>query len=234
MTPFPQHKLYWAAFSLLEMLLTISLIAILAILGFSSVRFVLEKSAQTKCLQNLRQLGMACLSYTADNGGFLPRGDIPRKPEEGGGDYLHWPYVISPWLGVDFDTVSKAANYAAFRRSPFCCPAEKEHGAYNYAMNRQLNERLYGNAAYIRLAQVVSPSRWVLISDGYSDRTIFTDTRDKMLNMTRMTRRHDGVPNFLYADGHVAPYHGEIYGIADSEGKNNPAIRTLWEYQYQP
>lgn len=225
------NRLNRKAFSLLEILVVLVVVGVLIFLGFFAMKSVRESSNQAKCLQNLKQLGVAFLSYAVDHDGFLPRGDIPRSGG-GGGEFTHWTYVVDSYLDVDFEQVAK--DRMAFRKTPFSCPAEEGTSVYNYAQNRQLNERLYGDAARIKVMDVVAPSRWVMISDGYYDRTIFTDTRAKMLSMTRITRRHDGAPNFLYADGHAAPYHGEIYGIADAEGRNDPEIRALWEYQYRP
>lgn len=225
------NRLNRKAFSLLEILVVLVVVGVLIFLGFFAMKSVRESSNQAKCLQNLKQLGVAFLSYAADHDGFLPRGDIPRSGG-GGGEHTHWPYVVDSYLDVDFEQVVK--DRMAFLKTPFSCPAEEGTSVYNYAQNRQLNERLYGDAARIKVMDVVAPSRWVMISDGYYDRTIFTDTRAKMLSMTRITRRHDGSPNFLYADGHASSYHGEIYGIADAEGRNDPEIRALWEYQYRP
>ena len=217
-----------SAMTLTELLLAIVVIALLITLAIPTLGKIRERSQLVGCLSHLKQLGSASLNYAVDHQGYLPRGD---QPQANGAGYIQWPYVLDGYFGVYY--LDLLANPTAFRASPFSCPEEKETFSYHYALNRQLNERLVGDKAYIRLSQVRNPSRYVLFSDAYFDRTIFSDLRDKMISMTRMTRRHGGFPNFVYADGHVASYRGPLYGVSDAEGRNNPDIRAMWEFDYQ-
>lgn len=59
------------AFSLVEMLVVISIIAILVALLLPSMRKAKLQASMIACQSNLRQLGMASLSYIADNQGFF-------------------------------------------------------------------------------------------------------------------------------------------------------------------
>ncbi len=215
--------------TLVELLVALALTVFLVALAFSLVGTVGRGAKEMGCVSNLRQLGVASLNYAVEHEGILPRADQIMAGTTN--HYIQWPYVIEPYLGVNY--LQLLADGERFRRSPFACPAEQEPApTYHYAMNRQLNERISGAASLIRLAQVRNPSRYVLFSDSYYDRTIFTDLRSKMITMTRMTRRHQGIPTFLYADGHAAPYRGPLYGVSDAEGKHDPEIRALWEYNY--
>ena len=61
-----------AGFTLVELLVSIGIIAILAALAVPVSQRVLHQSRSTHCLSNLRQLGGALNLYLADNSNFLP------------------------------------------------------------------------------------------------------------------------------------------------------------------
>lgn len=60
------------AFTLVELLVTIMIIVVLVGLAFTSLSRALETSRRTKCLSNLRQIGMALQSYANENDGRFP------------------------------------------------------------------------------------------------------------------------------------------------------------------
>jgi len=57
------------AFTLLELLVTISVIAILAVLLLDALGSAKEKAQATQCISNLHQLALANLAYAAEHGG---------------------------------------------------------------------------------------------------------------------------------------------------------------------
>ncbi len=60
------------AFTLLELLMTISLIALLAGLIFPALETLRKQVASTTCASNLRQIGLAVLQKVQDNGNIYP------------------------------------------------------------------------------------------------------------------------------------------------------------------
>ncbi len=60
------------AFTLIELLIVIAVIAIMAAILFPIFVRVREKGRQTACGSNLRQLGIAVTQYAQENDGFLP------------------------------------------------------------------------------------------------------------------------------------------------------------------
>ena len=67
-----QHRAASAAFTLMELLVVVVIIAILTSILLPGVRIVRDKAQGAKCGSNLRQVGMGFMSYAIDNEGYLP------------------------------------------------------------------------------------------------------------------------------------------------------------------
>ena len=65
-----QHRV--GAFSLVELLVVIGIIAILISLLIPAVALVQERAKQIQCMSNLRNMGMAAMLHVNDHNGYLP------------------------------------------------------------------------------------------------------------------------------------------------------------------
>lgn len=107
-------------FSLVELLVILSVTAVLAALVFPVFTVARERSRQSRCSANLRQIGSAFDLYTQDWDGFYPPLQIVvfRGSENPTADTLTWKGQILPYLGTN---------------GLFACPSTPWYGSRYYA-----------------------------------------------------------------------------------------------------
>lgn len=107
------------AFSLLELLIVITLIALLTSLPLLSIQVVRTTALSTKCVSSLSQIGLAALAWSQDHKGSV----LPQTSP----DYQLWFKAIEPYLQEDDGRVD--ANARSNRTIIHGCPAW-EHTVY--------------------------------------------------------------------------------------------------------
>lgn len=111
----------WKAclFTLVELLISIAIIAILCALLLPALNKAREAGKKASCASNVKQLSMTVLFYVNDNNDYLPLRDI-------------WYQFITDKLPYTDETVPKI----------FCCPAQQKptwnYQSFHYGFNENI------------------------------------------------------------------------------------------------
>lgn len=215
-----------SGFSLFELCVAMALVVVLALLSVSAVRSTRERSNAMKCVGNLRQWGALINLYTVDHQGFFPMNQTPR---ESGGKKLFFE-DLARYGEYRYPLGDTAANRELYRRTLLACPSEETLGKsipFCYALNIDLDFTVQGPVARVNQRTLTNAATYVLMSDSYKTSTFYSYKRERFEDYSNCHRRHGGIPNFLYADGHVAPFRQEMIGWGDVGG-NTEENRLRW------
>jgi prepilin-type N-terminal cleavage/methylation domain-containing protein/prepilin-type processing-associated H-X9-DG protein len=210
------------AFTLVELLVTIAIIAILAGLVLAALGKAKGRGNSMTCLNDLNQLGKAFMMYQGDFADTFPapgsRGVYGPQPED--------------WIWCDVTQSSISPFIAGFNPRVFTCPLDYEAlrlqslgvapgnpYRYSYSLTSYdlTNGTNPGMSTIItperkvypfRASSIVSPAQKIMLVD--EDRTTINDSRWVPVS-DLIASRHDGKGYITFADGHnqlVTPWFG--------------------------
>ena len=163
------------AFALWEVLLVLLVLAVLAALLFSNFFRRPPPARRSRCQSNLKQIGLGFLQYAQDAGEKFP----PATPA--------WGWAIQPYVkdwaifhcpAVNASSIEQTTDYFYNAR----LSRIKMEGIADFPFTIAAGEGLAEQAPNYSLPQLPAP--WV------------TDPNSP-------ASRHDGIANYLFADGHV-------------------------------
>lgn len=208
------------AFTLIELLAVIGVIAVLAALLFPVLRKGKAGAQQVQCVSNLRQLGFAAQMYWDDNDGHAFRyrgiatngGDVYwfgwlARGSEGARPFEPALGALFPYLGKSNVEICPALDYAMRRFK-----LKATGAAYGYGYNLRLSAP--GNQRPLNISRLVRPSEITLLADAAQVNTFQAPaTPDNPMieefyyvstNEATAHFRHTKRASVLFCDGHVA------------------------------
>lgn len=224
-------KAYKGQFTLIELLIVISIIAVLAGMLLPALNKAREKARMISCLNNFSSLGKAVMLYSSDNKEWFP---IMTRDNAGVSDLngkITWGWMVNPYLGINDDTPSAAPCGGAAKKGgrvlihKLACPTLSATMQTRLSSAQEATCR-YGIGINIWSAKgyasdcwtpkrFLRPSQTMLFSEGQH---IFVNyktgqTTDGMIfphqggaHNGAVFKSSPGMGSFLMADSHVVQY----------------------------
>lgn len=210
-------------FTMIELLVTIAIIAILAALLLPTLNQARESARRTQCLNQLKTLGTAVNLYTDDHGGYYPYALDNTTTPTANWTVLTVPYIstIPDWMTARNSlslTPSRPERYKLW--ASYICPSQRYRswGEYNsglgsfqgnYVVNAALlhmNATTTPTESRTRIGMTKNPSRNGLLWDGIGPNSS-SCTATMLSHVTRGAGQITGEPhshttNAVFQDGH--------------------------------
>lgn len=174
--PLPRQK---RAFTLIEILVVIAIIAILASILFPVFSRARESARRASCASNLKQIGLAWIMYSQDYDEMTTPVyvAVPNGPYLGHASLSYWPDLLHPYIKSGSGKVGQSGSM----RGVFTCPSTNslfesdnvDHWkAVRYAYNQSNINNDYivydeGSLSYgVSTARLGHPSQTIAFSEG--------------------------------------------------------------------
>lgn len=208
------------AFTLMELMVVVSIIAILAALVFPSIQKGGQRVKGAACLNNLKQWGLATQFYVLDHDDWLPKDGAPNGTSKHNGWYIDLPKQ----LGIpNYHALAWRTNKdSSPPKSIWICPANRTrsngNNLFHYCLNAHVNGSGAGNQ--IKLGSVSYPSKTIWLFDN-GKRAAVAQHNNVHTNL------HARGAQFSFLDGHSAYFpNSDYWDFKKDKGKlGHPELR---------
>ena len=213
------------AFTLIELLAVIAIIALLAGLLLPVIGRGKESARAITCLNNLRQWGLATQLYTADHDGYLPLDGTPNPGASSTnyGWYIQLPQQLR--LPRYHDMPWHTDPAAEPRKSIWICPSNRRRSNGNNLFHYCLNQHVNGTGPKSRPVRLESINRPALVIWLFDSKNLPAVGYWGFVH----TNLHNGGAQFTFLDGHAAWHRNTDYwDFASNRGRtNNPNLTWI-------
>ena len=231
-----------AAFTVIELLIVIAIIAILAALLLPVFQKARVRAYRAQCTSNLRQIGLGMVLYAQDNEEKLMPGHLLSVPNPvTGNDTAGWAGASQPYVR------NTGVFVCPTDRTPKVAAGGETYFPLTYFMNVNLSVKVTPGG--LPLASLAAPANTVLLGESTGGGLVSNTARLDFAGETESVfanyfvsvtapgaNRHEGGRDFLLADGHVKWLRPEavstgVPSIASSPDMLPPGCRATFGFQ---
>ncbi len=195
------------AFTLVELLVVISIIAMLLAILTPSLQRARNQAKRVVCLSNMRQMGIGLKTYLMDNDGHLPDSSCHiSDPNQ------YWLVILSKYLGKEL--LSRCPADTAKNFVDWSKPLDRQKADprwSSFALNALLDSKCqrykgrYNNVKFIYQPQYCvyvseSPSSWTSADHIHPEQWFYNI---QLAKGQVAWNRHSGKSNYVFTDGHA-------------------------------
>lgn len=192
-------------FTLIELMVAISIIGLLGTVLFAVFSRVRERANRVQCSANLKQIGLAMQMYASDNNRFYPYMD---NASIGRPHYCAWADRILPYIKKNATFECPARDDLIYETGcpPNSTNVDVDGYAYSFDGGYDLNRLTRLGHRYVHESSLTHPSDTISVLDGGG--RIITPGFDpipdlKTLHKQVKPTRHGKGYNVLFVDGHL-------------------------------
>ena len=155
-------------FTLMELLVVISIIAVLASMLLVGIGVVRRAAQLANCSSNLRQLSLGCTGYAIDNDGFM----LPFLYTQLNGNQIWYSDFLYPYMEMNSTAASSKQRKnvyvcAAGKRMKFISEGGYTDWTWNYGLNTAIHQNYFApNFSTCHQSQINRPAETMHIADG--------------------------------------------------------------------
>lgn len=181
-----------AGFTLLELLITISIIAILAGLVIGMLPSAKLAARRAASLNNLRQLGIALFGFASDNENLLP-GRVASTDK--------WPILLLSYVGNDPKVYGEPDDLKCFLRTG-ANPLDNNRNTTSYILNGFNDAGAFSDETIrINLYSLQKPTETILMACQSGTENFYMDFMEGNQNNVLNLTAYGSGSNYLFADG---------------------------------